>query len=207
MDEIEDKKELKFEDLKFDSFTDYELKSLRLFQRQVEKMNECKVIRDGSLQFNFSAKRTVDGLETIMEATDDDELALLLLRIRPCLLEKDRIFFNKIVNILGRKAANEETRKYFRTLHKNYQFFLNSAAVEFHVDGKKYGQLEIFNACINGDYFHIRDEEPRKIVEQFEKVPYMTRTALIICTIDYLKWFMLIDLIIKLCVLTNYPLP
>lgn len=82
-------------------------------------------------------------------------------------------------------------------MHKNYSFFLKSTAIVFHVDGKKYGENEVFNAYLNGEYFHIRDEEPRKIVEYFEKAPHhMAKTAVISCIIDYLSWFGIIDQII-----------
>jgi hypothetical protein len=188
--------ELKIDDLKFNAFNDEELESLQLFHKQVEKMNACKVVKDNSLGFQVSHESTGHGAKTTIVAPDDDELGLLLLYIRPCLLQKDRIFFNKILNILGKKAANEETRKYFGTLHKAYQFFLKSTPTEFRVDGKKYGEHDIFEACLNGKFFHIRDEEPLRIVELFEQVPHIPKTAVISCIIDYLHWFRLIDRII-----------
>lgn len=101
---------LKIDDLKFNTFIDEELESLQLFHRQVEKMRECKVVKTKSLRISVSHERIEDGLKTTMEAPDDEDLSLLLLRIRPCLLERDRIFFNRIINILGRNAASKETR-------------------------------------------------------------------------------------------------
>jgi hypothetical protein len=189
--------EVEMDKLAFTTFTDDEFESLQLFHKQVGKMNECKVIKERLLKINVSHENTGNGVKTTVKAPEDDELASLLLRIRPCLLKKDRIYFNKILNILGRRSANRETREYFKALNKNYNDYLKTTAIAFRVDGVEYGELDVFNAFLNGDYFHVREEEPRRIVDIFEKVPHMSKTAVISTLIDYMGWFTILDSVIK----------
>lgn len=190
--------EFKMGDLKFDGFTEDELETLGLFHEQVMKMKQCKVIKNDSLKCNVSFERTPNGFRTTVQAPDDEELGYILLRIRPCLLEKDRIFFNKIKNILAKRAINDVTRNYFKVLNKNYNFFLRSTAIEYSIDGKKYGLLDLFNAILNGELFHVRDEEPRKLVKQIEKdVPYWNKEALVNGIGSYFSWFIILDQVIE----------
>ena len=89
---------LKISDLKFNEFNPEELESMQLFHRQVIKMKECDIIKTRSLKIKVSHESTAEGLKTAMDAPSDEEYGILLLRIRPCLLTRDRIFFNRILN-------------------------------------------------------------------------------------------------------------
>lgn len=193
--------ELKLGDLKFNTFTYEELEDLQQFHEQFKKMMECKVITNKSLHTNISANRNADGLlETTIIAPDDDELGNLLLRIRPCILEGEPINFYRILKILGRRAADEESRSSLRAIHRNYGISINSTGIKIHIDGKEYGEKEVFDAYLNGEYFHVKDGEPRNIVENFKKAhhPHMARPLFVKCIINYLQWFELIDHIIEL---------
>jgi len=194
--------DVKWDDLIFNQFDENELESLVLFHEQVERMLGCKVVQEKALKVHVSIENTADGSITTMDAPSNDEIALLLNHIRPCLLQKDRISFNKILNVLGRRASNSQTRDYLGTLHKNYQHFKNSTALVIHIEGKDYGELEIFDAFLNGYFFHIREEESLRIVKCFLEAPrHFYWTPFIGSIIDYLNWFTLVDRVIALRVL------
>lgn len=186
------------EDLKFNKFTEYEIESLRLFHEQIEKVNDCKIIKNNLLGIKVSLESTEGGLISDIDCPSDDDLALLLLRIRPFTLQRDRVFFGKILDILEGKAANEETLPYIRTLHKNYNRWAagSSTLVLQDANGKEYSELDIFKAFLYGDFFHIKNDEPREILRKFKNMPYATRSALISVLINYRFWFSLVDRVI-----------
>jgi hypothetical protein len=180
--------------LRFNAFTLDELESLQLFHKQVEKMNNCKVIKNESLKSNYHMD-FVSG-NSYIYAPDEDELVSFLTRLRPFLLEKDRIFINAIFNTLKMRSANEETRRYLKALHKNYKEQIKFPGLRLHANGKEYSENDLLSAYFNGELFHVRDEEPRKVVESFKDVPGMTITAIVGMSQYYYWCFVFVDRII-----------
>ena len=188
-------------DLRFDAFTADERESLQLFHKQVEKMNNCKVIKNKSLKSNVHMD--FEGGNTYIDAPDEDELNSFLVRIRPFLLQKDKIFINTIFNTLKRRSANNETREYLAILHKSYKEQIRGAGLKLNSNGKEYSENDILFAHFNGELFHVRDEEPRKIVESFKEAPGMTTTAIIGMCQYYYRCFIFVDLIITSHIIKN----
>jgi len=113
-------------DLKFSTFTGFELDSLKLFHEQVEKIINSRIIKNEALKGSVHIEMNGDGLKAEANLPDEDDLRSLLLLISPLVRTRERIRFEKILSILEYHSANNETKSFFDLLQKRYHASLES---------------------------------------------------------------------------------
>lgn len=188
--------ELPTDGLKFTPFEEKELRSLRLFHDQVERIWESRIIRTNSLRSNIRSNFTDSEITT--EFPEEDDLRSLVTLVRACLVQSNPTFHETILGILKRRSV-EETHSYLNKASELFFRSLNSPGLMVHINGREYSDKQIFDLWLNGHYFHF-DDRKTEALECFGEVDYMAKSSLVSMLITYCKWFVFIDAVIKDCV-------
>ena len=181
-------------DLKFSTFTGFELDSLRLFHEQVEKIINSRIIKNEALKGSVHIEMNGDGLKAEANFPDEDDLRSLLLLISPLVRTHERIRFEKILSILEYHSANNDTKSFLELLQKRYHASLESG-LRYGANGKEYGDLDIFRLLLNGCHFHI-DGDKRDELENLKPLPYAAEGALLGTLCVHVSWLKFVNRII-----------
>jgi hypothetical protein len=186
---------LPIEGLGFDKFNEKELRSLKLFHKQVEMIWESRIIKTDSLRSNIHFDFTRSDDAVTAQFPDEDDLRSLVTLVRACLLQNNSIFHKTILGILQRHSVGE-TYSYLKKSSELFFRSLNGVGLITHIDGQEFSDEQIFDMWLNGYYFHF-DDQKTKGLESFGNQDYMAKSSLVSMLIAYCGWSIFLNLIIK----------
>ncbi|HEY4760175.1 MAG TPA: hypothetical protein VIH42_06315 [Thermoguttaceae bacterium] len=113
---------------------------LRLFQKRVQDLRECGLIKQGSvtLRVNLPLGGTVDSDEIPFEGFDRDHFRSAMQTLRQFILNNDAVNLNKICKLIRRRCDRQELVEWSEYARSIWKKTMKTAPLCFHVGSKLY---------------------------------------------------------------------
>lgn len=135
-----------------------EVATLEAFQREADRLQSTRLVRGGtSVGMSMSWKEGA-GVTIESRLPDEDDIAALLHRLRPFMLQKERTNFLKVANLLSKKYESDGIRSVIKDLRDEYSCKRQVAAWRLTFNGVLANDDDMFDAWLNSVEYH-RDED------------------------------------------------
>lgn len=179
-------------------FPDEEWERLLDFSSLVDKLIKSKILGEGisvNLRINYSIS---SGIRYENKLPDDDDVATLLHRMRPFILQKERTSFYSICSILSRRLSHSHFRAVIERQRAEFSGKHFQGLVDISANGVTLNSDEILNKWLNGYEYHHDLEKQGEIEALHQLFPLESSRAIFINMImDKAKAVSEIDRIIQ----------
>lgn len=128
----------------------------RLFVERARAMSETRLIRE-SAQVNFSMRfesRTGTVMVQLPD-TESDDLRALLSHVRPFLLEKDALFFTRVMNLALRSSVDSELSARLTELQELWKRqYINGGTIPIVINDERVTARLAFDLIMNSGINH-----------------------------------------------------
>jgi hypothetical protein len=138
------------------------------FLKQIELIRESSYLQrteKQKVEVNWDKDKGLYITNTPMPSRESVEA--FLMRIRPVIVRKERLYTGKIIKILLERSQDEKEKEALLKLQHIVETHENRALFSIKVDNKEYKMHDFMWLYLYGKYFHI-DEEKKIIIQQFE---------------------------------------
>ncbi|MBN2029067.1 hypothetical protein JW824_02385 [bacterium] len=153
------------------SIPDEEWKILKDFKSFAEELLKSKIMREG-FQVQFNVSGILDGnFKFNPKLPPDDDLAILLHRMRPFILNNELTNFNRVCNILSRSFENDIFRQVIKRYKEMYSGtdFRNQIRILF--NDKVLNSDKFFMEWLNAYEYHRIPQKRDNLEELFNVFP------------------------------------
>jgi hypothetical protein len=204
--------EIKWDDLKFNAFTEDELDLLKLFHEQATQITDTYFMKNCTFKSTsvIQVDRIKGELNTSLEGPDEANIRSMVLLVRPITLtrtDKTKIRIDIIIDILINRSANDTTRSYLQIILSNYKDRSSEPQITLRGRYGLYTESDIVNLWVNGYYFH-KDSSKRKELDDLMEWPQMkpvVKSILLNWIIDSCNWAWSIDTVLMNTILRDLP--
>ncbi|MGH7246284.1 MAG: hypothetical protein ACREGI_05140, partial [Candidatus Levyibacteriota bacterium] len=128
---------------------------------------------------------------------DRESVESFVMRMRPVIVEKERLYTGKIITYLIEHSESEKERDVLTNLQNQIEQHKNKRLFSIKVNNKKYGMPDFVLLYLYGKYFHI-DKEKQEVIRQFEEfLGPLTEISALNQLEGYAGWAMLVAGCIK----------
>jgi len=133
------------------------------FVREVEECNQSKIIQNKKL--NLRKEITIINDEVIIthNLPDDDNIHAFLHKIRPFILEREKLNFMRIKSLIGKKINSCELNKYLKILNNEY-LSKKDNKLNIVINNEEFTFEKVFFYYINSYQYH-REENKKEIID------------------------------------------
>lgn len=152
-------------------FSDAEAVILDAFLEQYEKLRSSQPIQNGircNIKVNYDEN---SGLDVAADLPTEDELSILLHRLRPFILQNEPASFVRTLGILSKHIAQPHLRFLFAQQREMYDGRLAQKQMRVTTEAQVINSEAVLNDWLNSHEYH-RDPDKRAAIGQlFERVP------------------------------------
>jgi hypothetical protein len=147
------------------SFDEGEVETLRAYCKYVKELLSIKIIRDG-FQANLTLHFSNDGqITTKQTMPPDDEIVVLLHRLRPLILNDEHASFNRVTGIFGKHTSSSQIRQMLKNHHALYGGRHLQGLFEVRVHDTIINSDKMLFNWLNAFEYH-RDQDMRRQIER-----------------------------------------
>jgi hypothetical protein len=140
-------------DIRFD-LTQEDNDTLNAFLSSYSRLCNSKPVREGvPCKFKICFKAG-EGTQIVAEHPDDDSLAVLLHRLRPFILNRERGSFERVMGIIARRIDEKTVRSILRFNHGLYKGQVARRQLEHKCNGTTINSEDVLQLWLNGHEYH-----------------------------------------------------
>jgi hypothetical protein len=167
-------------------FTDQEEAQLRAFDRYADELKEISIMKygaPGQLKLHWQ-----EGIGLTVKTTlpSDEQLAALLHRLRPFVLQGEYTNFRYVANTIGRRAQTELIHLFLRMQKDLYQSKRSQEMIKVSSNGVMINSEEILFQWLNGYEYH-HDADKRLAMEELHHLLPLEASKALFVTMLYDK--------------------
>ena len=166
-------------------FNDQELEILRAYSSYVEDLSLAKILQT-ELNLNSTLHLSNDGpISSTQTLPPEDDIIVLLHRLRPLILNDEYASFNRVTGILGKKLSDSNIRSLIKEQHAFFGGRKHQNLIEIRFQNQIVNSDKVLSDWLNGFQYH-RDQSKRKEIERLQELMPLesTRVFFIMLLLD-----------------------
>lgn len=191
-------------------FEDNELEILQAYCAYVKDLSSAKILQS-NLNLGFSIKLPNNGpVSYTQNLPPEDDIIVLLHRLRPFILNNEHASFNRVTGIIGKNLSDSNVRLFLKEQHA---LFGGKRLLDI-IEVKSHGQIinsdKVLSDWLNAFQYH-RDQSKRKEIERLHDLMPLesSRGFFIMLLLDKVEAIFkiagMIELLLGQCNALQYP--
>ena len=153
-------------------FEEDEWTRLAQARAEVVRVDLSGIIAGGRWNTQFTLKwEEGKGLSGTRSGPSDEDVAVVLHRLRPFLLQNERLNFNAIVNVIKRRGEDDEFRAIMDGLKRQFTGGDNQRVYALQVNGEMVNSEAMLQTYLNAIEFHRDPDKQAKIAALQQLLP------------------------------------
>jgi len=134
---------------------DEDWKLLQSFCERAQRLASTKILTEGKSAIHCEWKWEKDrGLRYEVSLPPEEQIAEFLMAFRFFYLQKERTFFPKILNLIGKYSKQEDVLQALKITRERWNNFLLRKTMLIEIDGKQLDSSMLLDLWFNAYYFH-----------------------------------------------------
>ena len=160
------------------SIADDEWSTLLEFKKYIDQLNESDAMK-GGLKVNYGFKyKAGESLRLESTQPSDDVVAVLLHRLRPVILQKEKTYFHKVCNILSKNINHSKFHEITKGLRELFSGINFQKQIVIKTNNVTMNSDEVLMKWLNAHEYH-RDEDKKKFIEELHRrLPFENTKAI-----------------------------
>ena len=141
-----------------------EWQTIVTFHTEVKRLRSTRFVqnkRGGQISFKFEQGKSAT---TKPQNIDEDEVGAMLLKLRPFILQKEKLYFHKVKNLLKRNLIHKSFRKFISDVDKKFTLDIMSKKISVRVNSHQILAVDFVMDWLNSFEYH-RDQKKKNSVE------------------------------------------
>jgi hypothetical protein len=150
-------------------FEDDELDILHAYCSYVKELSLAKILQS-NLNLNFTLKLPNNGpVSCTQTLPPEDDIIVLLFRLRPLILNDEHASFNRVTGIIGKKLSDSNVRLFLKAQQSLFGGKRSQSLIEVKSHNQIINSDKVLSDWLNAFQYH-RDQSKRKEIERLHEL-------------------------------------
>ena len=141
-----------------------EFNTLKIYFQKAEELSNSRILQNGTPNISLTFRADVDkGFKESGKFPDEEDFRSMLMSLRVFYMNKEKISFFKVVNIIYKRLDDEEKKTILKSIRKIFSNALKGTArpgaFKIIYNKHQYTPQEIFDLFLNSVYFHTSEDK------------------------------------------------